>query len=110
MEIGVVPSERSSVLQIYYVAPGATLSQCLVWDRMNALIALLPLDRTGGCVTMVHTTRRILSLIIAAPIKRPYIWDLAPLGECDPKLPSVKIGCTFTGVAVRIPTHRQQRP
>jgi hypothetical protein len=60
MEIGVVPSERSSVLQIYYVAPGATLSQCLVWDRMNALIALLPLDRTGGCVTMVHTTRRIL--------------------------------------------------
>jgi hypothetical protein len=49
-------------------------------------------------------------LIIAAPIKRPYIWDLAPLGECDPKLPSAKIGCTFTGVAVRIPTHRQQRP
>ena len=29
-------------------------------------------------------------LIIAAPIKRPYIWDLAPLGECDPKLPSVR--------------------
>jgi hypothetical protein len=36
MEIGVVPSERSSVLRIYYVAPGATLSQCLVWDQMNA--------------------------------------------------------------------------
>ena len=67
MEIGVVPSERSSVLRIYYVAPGATLSQCLVWDRMNALIALLPLDRTGGCVTMVHTTRRILSLLSPHP-------------------------------------------
>ena len=67
MEIGVVPSERSSVLQIYYVAPGATLSQCLVWDRMNALIALLPLDLTGGCVTMVHTTRRILSLLSPHP-------------------------------------------
>jgi hypothetical protein len=67
MEIGVVPSERSSVLQIYYVAPGATLSQCLVWDRMNALIALLPLDRTGGCVTMLHTTRRILSLLSPHP-------------------------------------------
>ena len=50
-------SERSSVLE----SITSRLSQCLIWDRMNALIELLLLDRTGGCATMVHTTHRILS-------------------------------------------------
>ena len=29
-------------------------------------------------------------LVVAAPIKRPYIWDLAPSDECDPLLPASK--------------------
>jgi polyhydroxyalkanoate synthase len=71
-------SELSSVPRIYYVALRATLSQRSVCDRANAsyrIIASGPYWRLRHYGT--HDTPDPL-LIIAAPIKRPYLWDLAP--------------------------------
>ena len=67
-------SQPSSVLRINYVA----LIAMFGLGPNECSIELLPLDRTGGWRHYgAHDTPDPL-LIIAAPIKRPSIWDLAP--------------------------------
>lgn len=47
-------------------------------------------------------------LIVAAPIKRPYIWDLTPLSERYPLHFGTRPTCVSLGMASGLPDDRQE--